>query len=40
MRGGVCLEEAYVMSLEDREIIATIIKENLEVTRKTGMPFF
>lgn len=40
MRGGVSLEEAYFMSAEDREIIANIVKENLEVTKKSGLPFF
>lgn len=40
MRGGVTMDEAFALSFEDREIIADIIKENLEVTKKTGMPFF
>jgi hypothetical protein len=40
MRGGVQLEEAFYMCLEDREIIASIVKENIETTRKTGLPFF
>jgi hypothetical protein len=28
------------MSWDEREIIAEIVKENLETTRKTGLPFF
>jgi hypothetical protein len=40
MRGGVSLEEAYNLSIEDRQIIADVIKENLETSKKTGMPFF
>lgn len=40
MRGGIPLEDAYFLSNEDRSIIGDIVKENLETTRKTGMPFF
>ena len=40
MRGGIQLEEIYFLSPEDRELIASIVKENLETTKKTGMPFF
>ena len=40
MRGGVTLDEAYQLSYEDREIITKIIKENLNVTKESGLPFF
>lgn len=40
MRGGVTISEAYDLSIEDREIISLLIKENLETAKKTGMPFF
>lgn len=40
MRGGITLEEAYNLSYEDKEIIGNLIKENLETTKKSGMPFF
>jgi hypothetical protein len=40
MRGGIPLEDAYFLSYEDREIIGTIVKENMDVTKKTGLPFF
>lgn len=40
MRGGVTIEEAYYLSFEDRLLIGDIIKENLETTKKSGMPFF
>jgi hypothetical protein len=40
MRGGVTYEEASNMSFAEREIINGIIKENLETTKKTGMPHF
>ena len=40
MRGGITYEEAYSMSVEERIIVADIIKENLETTKKSGLPFF
>lgn len=40
MRGGISLEEAYYLTPEDKEIISKIIKENLETTKKSGLPFF
>lgn len=39
MRGGVTLNEAYMLTFEDREMINEIIKENMEHTKDTGMPF-
>jgi hypothetical protein len=40
MRGSVTMEDAFALCIEDREIIANIIKENLETTKKSGLPFF
>lgn len=40
MRGGISYDEAYMLSAEEREIVAGIIKENLETTKKTQLPFF
>jgi len=40
MRGSVTLEEAYQLDWESREIIYSIIEENLETTRESGLPFF
>ncbi len=40
MRGSVTLDDAFALSYEDREIISNIIKENLETTKKSGLPFF
>jgi hypothetical protein len=37
---GLSYSEAMNMSWEDREIVGEIIKENLETTKKTGLPFF
>jgi len=40
MRGSVTVEDAFLMTVEDREILSKIIKENLETTKKSGLPFF
>ena len=40
MRGGVTYNEACGMSPTEREIVSTLVKENLETTKKTGQPFF
>ncbi len=40
MRGGLTLNEAFNTTYEDREIMSTIVKENLETTKKSGLPFF
>jgi len=40
MRGGISFTEAMNLSLDEREIISEIVKDNLETTKKTGMPFF
>jgi hypothetical protein len=40
MRGGVSYDDSMMLSFEDREIINRIIKDNLETTKESGMPFF
>jgi hypothetical protein len=40
MRGGVTYDEAMQMSQAERDIIDVIVKENLETTKKSGLPFF
>lgn len=40
MRGSISYEEAILMSHEDREITIKIINENMETTKKTGLPYF
>jgi hypothetical protein len=40
MRGGVTYDEAMQMSREERDIIGDIVKENLDTTKKSGLPFF
>jgi hypothetical protein len=40
MRGGLTYEQAMSLSATEREIISGLIKENLETTKKSGLPFF
>lgn len=37
---GLSYNEAMMLSVEERTIIGEIIKENLETTKKSGLPFF
>ena len=37
---GMSYTEAMSLSQEDRMIISDIIKDNLETTKKSGLPFF
>jgi len=40
MRGGLTYDQAMALSFNDREVISNLIKENLETTKKSGLPFF
>jgi hypothetical protein len=40
MRGGLTYQEALHLSHTERQLINDIIRENLETTKKTRMPFF
>jgi len=40
MRGGINYSELMEISRLEREIIAEIIKGNLETTKESRMPFF
>lgn len=37
---GLSYNEAMSLSWEEREIVTEIIKDNLETTKKSGLPFF
>ena len=39
-RGSVTLDEMYATCHEDREVMSTVIKDNLDTAKKTGQPFF
>lgn len=39
MRGGVTIQELlHVYSADDRDSMYTVIKENVETTKESGMP--
>lgn len=40
MRGSISYDDAMMLTPVDREIINSIIKDNLETTEKSGLPFF
>ena len=40
MRGGLSYEAALNLSSDERTSISQIIKDNLETTKKSGLPFF
>ena len=40
MRGGVSYEDTMLLSAVERDLINKIIKDNLETTKKSKMPFF
>ena len=40
MRGSLSIEEAFQLDYEDRSLMFTLIEENLETTKKTGLNFF
>ena len=40
MRGGLTYDEAIMLSEVERDIIAKMIKEHMETTKKSGLPYF
>ena len=40
MRGGLSYETALQLSVAERKIISEIINDNMETTKKSGLPFF
>jgi hypothetical protein len=40
MRGGLTYDQAMSLGANERKIINGLIKENLETTKKSGLPFF
>lgn len=37
---GLSYAEGMTLSWDERDIVSEIIKENLETTKKSGLPFF
>lgn len=40
MRGGASYEDVLAMSYQERQMIGELIKENLETTKNSKLPFF
>lgn len=40
MRGGMNWQEALNLSPDERGIVAQLVKDNMETTKKTGRDFF
>lgn len=40
MRGGITYEQILQLSFSERNYVNDLIKENLETTKKSGLPFF
>ena len=40
MRGGLSYDDAILLSSMERELFGKIIKDNLETTEKSKLPFF
>ena len=40
MRGGLTYDQALQLSVSERTIVSELIKDNLETTKRSGLPFF
>jgi hypothetical protein len=40
MRGGITYEQVLQLSSNERRMISELAKENIETTKKSGLPFF
>jgi len=40
MRGGLSYESALMLSFKERELLSKLVKDNMETTKKTGLPYF
>ena len=40
MRGGATYEDVLQMSNQERDLVAGLIKDNLETTKTSKLPFF
>jgi hypothetical protein len=40
MRGGISYDDAMMLSSAERDIVNKLIEDNLETTKKSGLPFF
>ena len=40
MRGGITYDQVLALSSKERSMVSEIIKDNLETTKKSKLPFF
>jgi len=40
MRGGLTYTEGMNMSVTERQIIAKMVEDHMETTKKSGLPYF
>jgi hypothetical protein len=40
MRGGLSFAEAMNLSWDERELVLEIVKDNMDITKTSGLPFF
>jgi len=40
MRGGITYDQTMMLSPDERRMISELAKENIETTKKSGLPWF
>lgn len=40
MRGGITYDQTMALGIQERNLINELITDNLETTKKSGLPFF
>jgi hypothetical protein len=40
MRGGITYDQVLLLSSSERSMITELAKDNMETTKKSGLPFF
>lgn len=40
MRGSISYDESMMLSSKDRKIVQKIVKDNIEMSKKAGVPIF
>lgn len=38
MRGSISIEQAYMLSADDRKLVSNVIKDNIDNVKKTKLP--
>ena len=36
MRGGINIDQAYMLSTKDQKLVSNVIKDNLDMSKKSG----